>query len=191
METSTKDATPNTTTQEIDNAELYKFTKLLVGPIIGKVTRTSARILIEVAQPGEYTLELKPAQGEKISSTRIFFAEKADVFHFSALQPNTTYKVRIKGISHVKSSFTTLSKDKYPFNIAFVGGNNCDQNLNRKPENNLWGILAQKVKQGRINYLIHIGNNVYMDNDDPDSPYQVTKKLLEGKPKAEWGQHAS
>ena len=82
MEQSTADNSKNLTTENSQPSPDIFYTKLLVGPIIGKVTRTTARILIEVPKTGQYTILLKSLTAPKVQSTKLFYAEKADVFVF-------------------------------------------------------------------------------------------------------------
>jgi hypothetical protein len=70
------------------------MTSLTLGPIIGKVTETSARILVEYPADTHVTMKLIKS-GSKSHPTveKLCSANVPTVFHFDELDLNTIYKV--------------------------------------------------------------------------------------------------
>ena len=134
---------------------------ITLGPIIGKVDENSARILIEIDQEIELTIELKEIDS-RTNQTMIIKhlcnPKYPKVFKFLGLKSQTRYEVMIQNdiefknpeLKDLKSRFRTTSKiGKTPdkFNIAFVScySSNYYKTL-KKPEFSLWNNLSKKVE---------------------------------------------
>jgi len=165
-------------------------TIITVGPIIGKVTENYARVLIELNKNTTLTLELYEINYQKnkngISNKIIFnkpiFLVSNDcdafipqIFEFKNLQENTRYKIIInndvnysnENLAELECSFkTTKSIDNANdiFRIAFLSCNSSKYRKEFQDKLNLWKILAQKVEKEEIDYCIHMGDQVYLDD---------------------------
>jgi len=154
--------------------------QLLVGPVIGKVTETTARVLIEVAQQGTYTCFLSDPSGGQLQCQNNFASEKPNVFQFKGLKPGTKYKVVIQNMKHVASSFKTLGDNSQPLSFAFVSCDDIEYGIQKNKDSNLWTDLARNATQNKIDYILHMGDNVYMDSgtNNGDEPYHRISKML-------------
>ncbi len=84
------------------------YMQIVVGPVIGKVTRTTARILVEASEQCDVTLTLIPpapafALFSKVKPEVIPKAELSQavgkrpvIFNFSSLSCKTTYTVQVR-----------------------------------------------------------------------------------------------
>eukprot|EP00993_Chasmostoma_nieuportense_P007643 NODE_910_length_1772_cov_12.293009_g854_i0.p1 GENE.NODE_910_length_1772_cov_12.293009_g854_i0~~NODE_910_length_1772_cov_12.293009_g854_i0.p1 ORF type:complete len:507 (-),score=146.13 NODE_910_length_1772_cov_12.293009_g854_i0:89-1609(-) len=142
--------------------------ELTLGPIIGTVTHNTARILIETTAAGEVTCELESATETK--TTRIYtYAHRPVIFKFDKLQPATHYRVRVGTFQHLLSSFTTFSswttlEEKCTF--AAVSCNNyriTEEDTNN--QNDVWRALADRIEAGDVTMMLHLGDQVYGDDD--------------------------
>jgi len=170
---------------------MEKSRAILTGPIIGKVTDSTARILVEFNYTGEITCVLTSPQGEKIKVTSKFRSRKPVVFVFKGLKAKTRYTVSFDPLlDHIPSSFKTLTKGLTAanFRVAVVSCNDLAVLESKTEESNLWNDLYQKVTNQEIDYILHIGDSVYMDsgNIDDDKPYNCCKKILLVTQKSQW-----
>ncbi|XP_024371364.1 uncharacterized protein [Physcomitrium patens] len=172
-----------------------------VGPIIGKVTATTARILIEIDRSGMLTIEVreKPQTLEKQPSflqkqltigrrgtTKTYgatghlsdkehvlqkgvIANRPAVFEFRDLKPETAYIVEVKGCTKdiTASSFRTFpeaSADALTFGVI-----SCNKifitDIMIPPALDLWGHLSKNIEAGKVDYLLHLGDQIYGDGD--------------------------
>jgi len=182
---------------------------IVLGPVIGKVTGTSARILIEVESSMAVTCSLSTAEHGGVSRTKTFTAGRPGVFVFTGLTPCTHYSVAFDAPTNTKEplscSFTTLptvwTLEARPPRIAVVSCNKIwTTHKDVEPSGDLWGDLEQRVKERSVDYLLHIGDNIYADSDlylieghkrdfqgpDDECRFAVAKKLIEDKPRDQW-----
>lgn len=135
---------------------------ITLGPIIGKVTDTTARILLEVDQDVEVTCVAADSSGQTVSQARSFAANLPAVFTLSGLKPETEYNVTFNGVTTGRTGrVRTYSPDPHAMNVGAVS---CNFTVNRG-ETNLWADLRDRyVRPGEINLLLHLGDQVYGDN---------------------------
>lgn len=151
-----------------------------VGPVIGKVTDTTARILIETNQNGRIHLHLS-AKGEKTRVLEeIMWRDHVKAFQFKELKPNTKYTVTspdFKDKPMIPSSFKTLPKGGWQMDKAtrktvrfgFLQGNKLSQSMELSSQGDhrvdLWrDLLKDKDPKKQFDVLIHCGNQVYLDH---------------------------
>ncbi len=72
--------------------------KMTVGPVIGKVTDRSARVLIEVDANVEVTCTATSGGGT-VTQTIACTKERAAVFQLRNLKPQTEYKLAFQGVA--------------------------------------------------------------------------------------------
>ncbi|EFJ18068.1 hypothetical protein SELMODRAFT_444647 [Selaginella moellendorffii] len=197
---------------------------LVLGPVIGKVTHNSARVLIETSRDSFVTAVLEAVQEDmdpskkssslrkdhswassilrwgshKITRKAQSVAENGDfsrqpgVFHFTNLKPGTRYKVEFKGCLYsIPGSFKTLStpgSTNYNVNFGVISCNNVYITQKAIPiHSDLWSHLYRSVSAGKIDYLIHLGDQIYADVEPqvggPElDRFQVSKTILADVP---------
>lgn len=174
-------AIPNTAVVSAppDASMLYEPRKLFtpyvsLGPVIGMVTESVARILVEVSVHSSVKCFLTDKFGVQHGREMKCPREKPVVFEFRELRQGTYYKVSfdipVPGV--VKSGFKTLNKNwsmaKHPARIAAVSSNNF-HHRGRCVELDLWKHLYESCRKSEIDYLLHLGNVVFVDNPSSDS----------------------
>ena len=168
--------------------------QVMVGPVIGKVTSTTARILIEIETPGSLTIEVHeqaeetprlekqpsilqraksrkriprpPAPstgGHKVKVKNVVQANRPAVFEFRGLKPGTLYSVEVKDCTIMtKSSFRTFPE--VPSESLSFGVISCNKifitDMMIAPAWDLWAHLAKTVEAGKVDYLLHLGDQV-------------------------------
>lgn len=184
--------------------------QVMVGPVIGKVTSTTARILIEINIDQSLTIELnekastltkqpsflqRQLTGGRTKSYKPrglpFHHKKLDqhvtanrpcVFEFKNLRPGTSYNVDVKGCT----VFTTSSFKTFPEipadNLTF-GVISCNKifitDMLIAPAFDLWAHLAKNIEAGKVDFLLHLGDQIYGDGDkreDADVSEEVSGK---------------
>ena len=194
--------------KQVTNPDISIFPyKILLGPIIGLVTHNSARILVEFGadvEGGDVFLGYETYETEIIgtltsitdqidkTSTIKMKCNVAIVFKFTDLSPKTKYTFKIQKIKNqIDSSFTTLSDhlNENTFNVAFCV---CNDIIAKKKlgDNNLFNNINERVKDGEINFLIHFGEQVFMDHKFRDKEginvYQQCMDIISNKNKTLW-----
>lgn len=142
-------------------------TKITVGPIIGKVTHDSARILIETESAATVTCIAKPAGGgNPVSEKKVFKAGVPGAFRLNGLAPEMHYSVSFTGAqTNLKGSFRTLPLDPTRLRVAVVSCNYVDKAKDSDP----WAVLKNHcidTPGHTIDMLLHIGDQVYADDAD-------------------------
>lgn len=135
--------------------------RITVGPVIGKVTNTSGRLLIEVDSDAEITCIATPGSGTAITRTRSFKQNIPAVFSFEDLTPETEYRITFQGLDEAREGrLRTYPANPDALNIAAVS---CNFTPMRR-ETDLWANLRdQYVDPGEINLLLHLGDQIYGD----------------------------
>jgi len=158
-----------------------------LGPIIGKVTHNNARILVEFNRPQEEVSCFLQSRSHKTNpQTKTSLANKPIVFTFDNLEPETLYKVHLSCPMKVKkSSLKTLrenTKDPGNLKAAIVSCNEISRHKAKvQAKKDLWRCLKDLVETNQLDYVFHIGDQIYMDmtgNKDEDTPYEEFCKTL-------------
>lgn len=137
--------------------------KITLGPIIGKVTETTARLLIEVDEDVEITCEATSANGSAVTQTVNFISDRASAFQFDNLLPGTRYAITFKGVSadYPRGRIRTFSPNTDRLNVAAVSCNF----LGRRGRNDLWADLRDRyVMPGDVDLVLHVGDQIYGDS---------------------------
>lgn len=161
---------------------------IVCGPIIGTVTDTTARILIEVDQDCEVIMKLYNDKNEyKIKN--FLSGKMPTIFKFENLEVHTKYFVGFdhdieyenKYLSNVGSSFRTLRGDVSNTKFLIISCNAISKELTTSKEYSLWRHLAEDIE--KYDYALHIGDQVYLDwgewFGDEENVYSKVKKLLQ------------
>jgi len=172
---------------------------VLVGPVIGTVTQTSARILFELSETNaNFTVKLHSKTGEEIEETKRLEKGTPTIFHFSDLKSDTEYRVQVYGCKKdVTSRFRTLHSPQMshprPLNIAFISCNHIRfLQAEIPPQLNLWHLLSTFVnredyevfetdyvlstsqsfpKNVTVDLIVHLGDQVYADSTRDNQIY--------------------
>lgn len=154
--------------------------KITLGPVIGKLTASSARILIEVdgSVNVDCELALKSGGGSVQNSSITLVKDRPKAFQFTGLQPATEYSARFKvggSIDERSASFRTFPNPTNDLNIAAVS---C--NFTAKRQNtDLWKDLRDRyVITGDLDLILHVGDQIY-----GDSSFQGALHILNGRKK--------
>lgn len=78
-----------------ENVRCRRGVRLLVGPVVGKVTSTSAIILVEIDACAEVNLHLVPESGDSIVIDKILEENLPSTFYVTDLKPDTKYQIAI------------------------------------------------------------------------------------------------
>eukprot|EP01006_Ploeotia_vitrea_P049425 TRINITY_DN67337_c3_g1_i11.p1 TRINITY_DN67337_c3_g1~~TRINITY_DN67337_c3_g1_i11.p1 ORF type:complete len:544 (-),score=25.75 TRINITY_DN67337_c3_g1_i11:1440-3071(-) len=145
--------------------------ELVVGPVIGLVTCNYARILIEVPSFDWVKIVLLTPLATQPAATITLPAPtgRPIVYAFTGLQPQTTYQVFVSGYGHPASTFRTFPlnpslADKLQFGV--IACNKVRITLEKiSPEGDLWQHLMQLVTNRKLDMLLHVGDQIYGDDD--------------------------
>ena len=95
-----------------------------VGPVIGKVTDTTARVAIEVSGSPTVTCVATDGNGNSVSEQKQLVRDRFTAFALSGLLPGTEYSVSIQGAtSPVAGTFRTFASTPKRMNVAAVSCN--------------------------------------------------------------------
>jgi hypothetical protein len=150
---------------------------MTLGPVIGKVTSRTARVLIEIDTAAEIVCTAEAPGKPKSTSKRKLTANRPAVFELSGLRPDTRYTIGFKGVtSPVPCTVRTYKADPTALNAAVVS---CNFTV-RRDDTDLWrNMLDQYVQPGHLDLLIHAGDQVY-----GDKAFEGALYVLNGKAKA-------
>ena len=167
--------------------------KVNLGPVIGKVTHKTARILVEFNKSEQVTCFLQSDKGEIKTCKLTSIANVPVVFTFEGLKPKTHYKVGLSCALPVESSsFWTLRKNKDdPGNLkaAIVSCNDISRQFNKPQDKDLWAHLGGLAREHALDYVFHIGDQVYMDmalENKTKHLYGECREILLATPKEQW-----
>lgn len=185
--------------------------RAVLGPIIGLVTGTTARVLYEFNFEGSVTSTVKEMHGTTTTEcTRECKAGIPVAFEFHGLELNTRYEVFLPdeidcSVSYevLKGSFRTIGGDlkERPFTMALLSCNKAQVvrslSARRKAGQvefiDLWDDLAFRCGNGEIDVILHNGDQIYADEidqgiegGDPDSTYARALRWLHKKKSMRW-----
>lgn len=147
-----------------ENAFRCRSVSIVVGPVIGEVTDTTARILIEVDAAASVTCTLTSKDlSTKLTATTTFAAGIPAVFKFSGLPQATFFNIsfdaaQIKNAEDRQGSFKTLPSSATTLNVVSFSCNS----MGEPEEPVVWDDLIEKyIKPGRVDLVLHVGDQVY------------------------------
>jgi len=136
--------------------------KITLGPVIGKVTDTTARILIEVDSEAQVTCDATDFNNNVITQTGSFTKDRPSVFKLQGLMPETEYEITFRGVTanYPKGRVRTFGINADNLNVAAVSCNF----LGRRGGSDLWADLRDRyIMPGDIDLLLHVGDQIYGD----------------------------
>src|SRR5262245_61506247 len=115
--------------------------KMTVGPVIGKVTETTARILVEADGDATVTCTLTGADQTVRSDTKALRADRAAAFSLTGLTPGTPYSAAFSGLTDSRiGRVVTPRLNETRLTIAAVSCNNTPM----RGDTELWADLFDK-----------------------------------------------
>jgi len=165
---------------------------IIVGPVIGKVTNSTARVLFEFNTNATITVTLTDPDGNQTNTTRNVTGSIPIPFAFEGLQPETIYTVSLNDsvANMTESYFTTLGNATGNLNFAVISCMDKGVQASKEEDADLWADLLRRVQNNEIQYLLQTGDQVYMD--DPfgeqllSKPYFACQKILNETSRDEW-----
>eukprot|EP00429_Kryptoperidinium_foliaceum_P057685 CAMPEP_0176099954 /NCGR_PEP_ID=MMETSP0120_2-20121206/50132_1 /TAXON_ID=160619 /ORGANISM="Kryptoperidinium foliaceum, Strain CCMP 1326" /LENGTH=471 /DNA_ID=CAMNT_0017433997 /DNA_START=30 /DNA_END=1445 /DNA_ORIENTATION=- len=144
---------------------------VLCGPVIGKVTDTSANILLEVDGKAEIVCIATPAAGgTSVSVAKMLTARSPAIFRLQGLLPETAYDITFSGIAvaHMRLLQERGCKVRTfpPFDCMKslrIIAVSCDYptRLLDDGATNPWANVASLCKSGDCDVMLHLGDQVY------------------------------
>eukprot|EP00301_Raphidiophrys_heterophryoidea_P005515 c12305_g1_i1.p1 GENE.c12305_g1_i1~~c12305_g1_i1.p1 ORF type:complete len:529 (-),score=122.64 c12305_g1_i1:185-1771(-) len=187
--------------------------KKVVGPVVGYVTQNSARVLVEVDEACQVNMVLRSAGGAEATQTVNAVAMRPAVLVFESLAPDTLYKINLSfgaetlnGCGTVRTFAERRAQGGRQSRIGVVSCNKIY--VSKRPaRKDVWEKLAGETRAGKLDVVLHLGDQVYSDNDyykvmnglesldqmlkeakdaGEDNKFGRAMKLLEGKTRAEF-----
>ncbi|HMF56269.1 MAG TPA: alkaline phosphatase D family protein, partial [Pyrinomonadaceae bacterium] len=136
--------------------------KITVGPVIGKVTDSTARVLAEADDYSQVTCELRDSGGHSLQQTKNLRRNRPSIFSFENLLPETDYTVAFHGADcDLEGRFRTFSANPSTMNLLALS---CNRTIKRGTTD-LWADLNQRfVSAGESDMILHIGDQIYADS---------------------------
>jgi len=146
--------------------------RILVGPVIGKVTATTAIVLVEVDASSSIHLHLVPESGDSIVIEKHFDERIPSTFYVQNLQPETSYQVAIGGVEgkfvrRHTGLVKTFSESPQKLRVAVVSCDRPERHL--AGEELMWKKLWQRIQAGEIDIMLHVGDQVYAQKESMDA----------------------
>lgn len=180
---------------------------LLVGPVVGHVTSTTANVLLEIdtdVNKFEVILRFRNQnpRTQEHKQVKDIKARRPTVFHFKDLPPSSAFNIIAPAISPKNiGMIRTFPATIEHINIAFLS---CDRVMEENGHDQ-WEVLWRRVNEDQLQVVLHLGDNVYLDEgasygvnneelvtsgwQDPDKqhvPYVRARNLLETVPHSLW-----
>jgi phosphodiesterase/alkaline phosphatase D-like protein len=137
------------------------MTRLLVGPVVGKVTDADARILVETDKDAQLRVELTKDDEVVASVVHDVQARTPTGVAVTGLQPETHYSYRVVGVDGARhGQLRTFPTVPERMNIAAVS---CNFTV-KCGETKLWSHLRDRyVRTNEIDLVVHLGDQIYGD----------------------------
>ncbi|HKO56551.1 MAG TPA: alkaline phosphatase D family protein [Thermoanaerobaculia bacterium] len=171
------------------------FDRLQLGPIVGHTDDTSARIWIEVFDdPADYKLRVDGAGLFDFSSTEppgpLEFRTAIAVAE--GLRPDWRYRYSVlrrgRVVRQTHGTFRTMPPPGSMANVLF-----CAISCNKAGVDGLWGPFGDFVERAQPHFVLMMGDQVYIDEDEPDifrdhlkSKRAVRREALAAKYRTNW-----
>lgn len=136
-----------------------------VGPIVGEVTESTARVVVQTDTPGVITLRLKAAGSPAIERSAAATDEDPVVgVVFDDLAPATRYdlSLSVNGAEVAGRTGRVVTRSARADRLA-VAAVSCNYTI-REGESERWqDLLENRVRSGAVSTVLHIGDQVYLD----------------------------
>ena len=145
-----------------------------VGPVIGKVTDTTARVAIELDKKATVKCVATDSDGNTIEVEHQLVKGQFKAFQLEGLKPLTEYYISFQGAnSPVPGNFRTFAPQPDRMNVGAVS---CNFTIH-KGSIDLWEDLRDRyIYPGKLDLLLHLGDQIY-----GDSAFQEALTILDGR----------
>lgn len=143
--------------------------RLQLGPVVGHTNDVSARVWIQALDdPTRYALRVQGAGLYPFASTENGPLEfNTGIATAVGLRPDWQYRysvLRLGRLVHgAGGSFRTMPQDSSMANLLF-----CAISCSSAEEDGIWEPFARFVEGSLAQFVLMMGDQVYMDEDDPD-----------------------
>mmetsp|Transcript_42171 Transcript_42171/g.86223 ORF Transcript_42171/g.86223 Transcript_42171/m.86223 type:complete len:563 (+) Transcript_42171:63-1751(+) len=176
-----------------DLASVAPAGRCTVGPVIGRVTTTTARVLVEVGvQVEQLTVSLKSGDQPAKEVTRAQPPKSRPIlFAFEDLAEGTKYTVTVSADgspwkncnASVPSTLKTMTSGG-PCKVGVVSCNKIYVTRKKQKDDCAWELLLKRVQKGDLDCLLHVGDQVYADHeygDYEDGPKKLSEEQFLAK----------
>ncbi|KAJ9464949.1 hypothetical protein DIPPA_18316 [Diplonema papillatum] len=135
---------------------------MLVGPVVGRVTDTTARILVEYGADRLACCTLVCNATKRVTEVeKQFAAEVPAVFHITGLDPDRLYSYTVSGDPEAGGSFRTLGGGTRAVRILF---GSCDKPAKRGAVDLFDAMYNEYIANHLVDVVIRNGDQVYADS---------------------------
>jgi len=165
---------------------------MIIGPIIGKVTNSTARVLFEFNQNAVITVTLTDPSGTQFNTTKSVTGGVPVPFAFQGLTAETRYTVSLNDsvTNMTESYFTTLGGPTGKLNFAVTSCMDRFVQASKEDDADLWADMLRRVQNGEIEYLLQTGDQLYMDdpfgNPTIAKPYYACQQIFNQTSRDQW-----
>lgn len=147
--------------------------KMTIGPVIGKVTSDTARVLVESDRDARGATCVARSAGHTARAGPIDLPRGSPrAFELAGLQPDTEYRLEFERIdAAVEGRVRTPPANPVSMNVAAVSCNFTP----RRGDTDLWGELRDRYA-GDLDLILHAGDQVY-----GDSAFEEALGILDGR----------
>lgn len=154
--------------------------RLTLGPVVGHTDDTSARVWIQARDhPGQYKLRVQGAGLFEVVSTEDQLEFGTGIATADGLRPDHvyTYNILRRGrlVAGSRGAFRTMPSPGSPASLLF-----CVVSCSQTRNDGVWDLFAAFVEKAKPHFVLMMGDQVYMDEDEPD----VFKEHLDSRPPA-------
>lgn len=168
--------------------------RLQLGPVVGHTDDVSTRIWIQVGDdPSRYALRVEGVGLFPFQSTEFGAVEFGTAIAFvGGLQPDISYRYRVTRAGHFVPGATGTVRTMPPAasmtNLLF-----CVISCNGAEQVGAWERFADYVADAKPSFVVMMGDQVYMDEDEPDifekhfdSDPATRRRAMADKVRANW-----
>ncbi len=139
---------------------------MFIGPIVGEVTETTARVVVQPENPGLVQVVLTPAGGGApvAAQAQATATDPVAALHLTGLQPATRYAlaVHVDGAPVAGRTGSVRTRDPGATRHRFVAVS-CNYTV-KQGQSRLWHEIAVRhVLTGDVAGVLHVGDQVYSD----------------------------
>jgi hypothetical protein len=167
--------------------------RLRLGPVVGHADHASARVWIQTRDvPAGYRLRVAGAGLFDFAGTEVAPEFCTAVAVADGLRPDRVYRYTVlrrgRVVSGARGTFRTMPLPGSSAPILF-----CAVSCNQTKHEGLWETFARFVEQAKPHFVLMMGDQLYVDEDEPDvldqhfeSPSGVRRRALAEKYRLNW-----
>lgn len=162
--------------------------KILFGPVVGNVTSTTAIVIIEASSKecNEIQCQLFANDQEEEPVALLhkdLGCQKPQAFVFQDLVPDTTYTAIFTNILSPTTKATFKTKKEEDMKTFKLIALSCDRPSRLLlGQLNPWKYINRIVKTGRVDCVLHIGDQIYPDSEDIQHAAKIFGDIFDSLP---------